>query len=41
MAIAQAAQEPHFEDRWMGARDAEALRNIILLSTRKRDLPRS
>lgn len=39
MAIAQVAQEPHFEDRWMGARDAEALRNIILLSTRKRDLP--
>jgi amino acid transporter/mannitol/fructose-specific phosphotransferase system IIA component (Ntr-type) len=39
MAIAQIAQEPGFEGRWMGARDAEALRNLILLSTRKRDLP--
>jgi APA family basic amino acid/polyamine antiporter len=37
MAIAQVAQEPDFEKRWLGARDAEALRDIILLSGRKRD----
>ncbi|MFC1763144.1 amino acid permease [Planctomycetota bacterium] len=39
MAIAQIAQEPQFEERWMRARDVEALRNLVLLSTRKRDLP--
>lgn len=37
MAIAQIAQEKHFEQRWLAARDKEALRNLILLSTRKRD----
>jgi len=37
MAIAQIAQEKHFEQRWLTARDVEALRNLILLSTRKRD----
>jgi len=37
MAIAQIAQEKHFEQRWLAARDAEGLRNLILLSTRKRD----
>ncbi|MBL7154458.1 MAG: amino acid permease [Phycisphaerae bacterium] len=37
MAIAQIAQEKHFEQRWFAARDAEGLRNLILLSTRKRD----
>jgi mannitol/fructose-specific phosphotransferase system IIA component (Ntr-type) len=37
MAIAQIAQEKHFEDRWLSARDTEAIRNLILLSTRKRD----
>jgi amino acid transporter/mannitol/fructose-specific phosphotransferase system IIA component (Ntr-type) len=37
MAIAQIAQEKQFEDLWLTARDAEAIRNLILLSTRKRD----
>jgi len=37
MAIAQIAQEKQFEDRWLSARDSEAIRNLILLSTRKRD----
>jgi amino acid transporter len=37
MAIAQIAQEKNFEKRWLAARDVEAIRNLILLSTRKRD----
>jgi len=37
MAIAQIAQEKDFENRWLAARDAEGVRNLILLSTRKRD----
>lgn len=37
MAIAQIAQEKGFRDRWMDARDAEGIRNMILVSTRKRD----
>jgi APA family basic amino acid/polyamine antiporter len=37
MAIAQVAQEKDFEKRWLAARDIEAIRNLILLSTRKRD----
>ena len=37
MAIAQIAQEKDFEQRWLAARDTEAIRNLILLSTRKRD----
>ncbi len=37
MAIAQIAQEKQFEDRWLAARDIEAIRNLILLSTRKRE----
>ena len=37
MAIAQIAQEKDFEQRWMAARNIEALRNLILLSTRRRD----
>jgi APA family basic amino acid/polyamine antiporter len=37
MAIAQIAQEKHFEQRWLAARDAEGIRNLILLSARKRD----
>ncbi|MBN1816895.1 MAG: amino acid permease [Sedimentisphaerales bacterium] len=37
MAIAQIAQEKNFDKRWLNARDAEGLRNMILLSTRKRD----
>ena len=37
MAIAQIAQEKGFEKRWLTARDTAAIRNLILLSTRKRD----
>jgi len=37
MAIAQIAQEKDFEQRWLAARDAETIRNLILLSTRRRD----
>ncbi len=37
MAIAQIAQQKNFRNQWMHARDSEALRNIILLSSRKRD----
>jgi mannitol/fructose-specific phosphotransferase system IIA component (Ntr-type) len=37
MAIAQIAQEKQFEARWLAARDIEAIRNLILLSARKRD----
>ena len=37
MAIAQIAQEGSFEKRWLAARDTEAIRNLILLSTRRRD----
>jgi len=37
MAIAQVAQEKDFEKQWLAARDTEAIRNLILLSTRKRD----
>ena len=37
MAIAHIAQEKQFEQRWLAARDVEALRNLILLSARKRD----
>jgi len=38
MAIAQIAQEKNFEQQWLAARDAETIRNLILLSTRKRDV---
>jgi len=37
MAIAQIVQEKGFEQRWLTARDAAAIRNLILLSTRRRD----
>ncbi len=37
MAIAQIAQEKDFEQRWLAARDTEAIRNLILLSTRRRE----
>ncbi len=37
MAIAQIAQQKQFEQLWMTARDTQAIRNLILLSTRKRD----
>jgi len=38
MAIANIAQESKFETRWMAARNKEELRDIILLSNRKRDI---
>ncbi len=38
MAIAQIAQETSFEHRWLTARDTQAIRNIILLSARNRDV---
>ncbi|MFC1502140.1 amino acid permease [bacterium] len=37
MAIAQIAQEANFEKKWMAARTNEELRDVILLSNRKRD----
>ncbi len=37
MAIAQIVQEKRFEEKWLAARGAEGLRNLILLSTRQRD----
>lgn len=37
MAIAQIVQEKDFYDRWFAARDTDALRNLLLLSKRKRD----
>lgn len=39
MAIAQIAQQKDFENRWLSARDTQGIRNLILLSTRKRDTP--
>jgi len=38
MAIAQIAQEKDFEKKWLSARGVEGIRNLILLSTRKRDI---
>ncbi|MCK5563620.1 MAG: amino acid permease [Planctomycetes bacterium] len=37
MAIAQITQEKHFKHQWLTARGIEELRNIALLSRRKRD----
>jgi len=37
MAIAQIAQEPDFEKRWLSAPGPQQLRNILLLSPRQRD----
>ncbi len=37
MAIAQTAQEKNFENQWMQARGIEEIRNLLLLSKRKRD----
>ncbi len=37
MAIAQIVQEKDFYSRWFAARDTQALRNLLLLSKRKRD----
>ena len=35
-AIAQIAQDPSFEEKWMQAKNKEALRDIVLLGKRKR-----
>ncbi|GAG34062.1 unnamed protein product, partial [marine sediment metagenome] len=37
MAIAQIAQQKDFEKQWLSARDTQAIRNLLLLSARKRD----
>jgi len=37
MSIAQIVQEPGFIKKWMGARTADELKDVILLSGRKRD----
>jgi len=37
MAIAHVVQEPHFTRRWLAAAGPEALRDVLLLSGRKRD----
>lgn len=36
-AIAQIVQEPDFEQRWIKAKNKEALRDIVLLGSRKRE----
>ena len=35
-AIAQIVQDSHFEDKWMKAKNKEALRDLVLLSKRRR-----
>jgi APA family basic amino acid/polyamine antiporter len=35
-AIAQIVQDPHFKDKWMSAKNKEALRDIVLLGKRRR-----
>ncbi len=37
MAVAQIAQEKNFEQKWLAARDPAAIKNLLLLSARKRD----
>lgn len=39
MHIAQITQDPDFDRKWMQARGAEELRNIVLLGERRRDVP--
>ncbi|KPJ49991.1 hypothetical protein AMJ40_04145 [candidate division TA06 bacterium DG_26] len=36
-AIAQIVQDPRFPERWMAAKDEEALRDLVLLGKRRRD----
>ncbi len=36
-AIAQIVQDPHFEDKWMDAKSKEELRDLVLLSKRRRE----
>lgn len=35
-AIAQIVQDPHFEKKWLAAKNKEALRDIVLLGERRR-----
>jgi len=35
-SIAQIVQDPHFEKRWMAAKDEEGLRDVVLLGKRRR-----
>jgi amino acid transporter/mannitol/fructose-specific phosphotransferase system IIA component (Ntr-type) len=37
-SIAQIVQDPHFEKKWLRAKDKEALRDIILLGKRRRHI---
>ncbi len=37
MTVAQIVREPDFQSRWSDARNAEQLRDVVLLSSRKRD----
>jgi hypothetical protein len=37
MAIAEIAQEPQFDERWMRARGEEGIREVILSGERRRD----
>ena len=39
MNVAHIVQEPGFMDRWLAAPDIEHLRDVVLLSGRKRDVP--
>ena len=38
MSIAQIAQQPRFEKQCMNARDEEGIRNVILVSERRREV---
>ena len=38
-AVAKVAQQPDFEQRWLAAADAEALRDLVLRSSRRRTSP--
>ncbi len=37
MAIAEIAQEPDFDRRWMEARNTESLREVVLAAERRRE----
>ena len=36
-ALAQITQDPEFDERWMAARDEQALRDVVLLGERRRE----
>jgi len=35
-AVAGIVQDPHFEEKWLAAKDEDALRDILLLGKRRR-----